>query len=118
MYELEPFSLDKWRKQCCLAMLHQRRARFQVARLFDGISPLPVPSASERERCRAINNAFDEARLFFGKSELDIFRDIYYVESVTESHLSEFLRDVRSCPQEVIDYLEKINKKEKRARSQ
>jgi len=101
-------SKEAWQKQRCLSILSERRALYKSSRECD-VTPLRILSTKERERCRRINGSFDEARIFLEKSEVQIFQEVfYYDEEKVKTVLGSFLKDVRTCPKEVLQHVEHL----------
>ncbi|QSH39209.1 hypothetical protein JXR01_02795 [Candidatus Kaiserbacteria bacterium] len=90
-----------------------RLSRKEFEKVF-GIKPRPTLTKRQREKCMQINALFDEVSHLYGVHEKALFESAYPGDPETvQKVLSTFLNDVRTCPQEVIEHLQKLLHDEK-----
>lgn len=83
-------------------------SRTQFEEVF-GIKLKPILRKTQREKCTLINKLFDEVCHLYGVREKALFEYVYPNNFVqVQAHLSRFLRDVRTCPKEVIEQMQQL----------
>lgn len=97
--------LDAWKRR-----LKGRRDLVRSARAF-GVKPLRLPSKKERERIQEILSVFEALHARTKVTERDVFHRSYPGKpDVADEHYFRFIRDVLSCPPEVIATAETVTR--------
>ncbi len=97
------------REQACeQEVLVPKLSREQFRELF-GFELPPELTPEERSECVRINGFFDTA-CECGISEREVFRQVYRDPVIADEKFREFIRNLLSCPQEVLDHIGTIRR--------